>query len=265
MIAGNLKVISEQKQDLEKTHKSLREAQAQIISQEKFRQAKDIAGGFAHEIRNALFPADGAYNLMFDDLQKKELSRERIEMLLRSAKRATSRAIGLTDQVLRYSKLETLRSPESINVFEIVSEALQDLREEIDSAKIVTEIRGSQGVRAIFNREQLISVVTNLLRNSVDALTNASDPYIFLEVTDEVSHVSLTVVDNGSGIPVECRDRVFDAFYSTKPESGTGLGLAMVKKMIELYDGSVSFSSEPNTRTEFRLTMQRSQVTDEDE
>ena len=56
---SNLVLIKNQKKELERTHQALKEAQAKIIEQEKYKQAKDIAGGFAHEIRNALFPADG--------------------------------------------------------------------------------------------------------------------------------------------------------------------------------------------------------------
>jgi signal transduction histidine kinase len=61
--------------------------------------------------------------------------------------------------------------------------------------------------------------------------------------------------DNGAGIPRENLQRVFDAFYSTKPDNGTGIGLAMAKKIIEMYDGEISVSSDHGKGTTFSLKL----------
>ncbi|MBD3403689.1 hypothetical protein GF420_12395, partial [candidate division GN15 bacterium] len=116
----NLAIIQSQKLELEQTHLALQEAQAKIITQEKFQQAKDIAGGFAHEIRNALFPARG----VLQKVSQGNLPGD-TKSLLKRADKSIRNAVDMTRQITDYTKLDSRVRPEPTPVVEAVREALE--------------------------------------------------------------------------------------------------------------------------------------------
>src|SRR5690606_37453250 len=111
----------------------------------------------------------------------------------------------------------------------------------------------NQEIIAILDRTQLIRVVTNLVKNAAQAVSEVADPYVLVTVSREGEEVSITVADNGVGIRKEVGDRIFEPKFTTKT-SGMGLGLGMVKNIVETYKGSIHFESQLNkgTRSEER-------------
>lgn len=249
----NLAIISSQKKELEQTHQALKEAQQTIIAQEKFRQAKDIAGGFAHEIRNALFPADGAMVRVRRLFEQESLDRARALQMLASVDSAVARAIGITEQITQFTKLDSLYSPESVRIADTAAEVRRAVQGRLESDNVIFQVSGGDSIAVVQNRAQLYSVIHNLVINSLDALAGRPNPAITLSWAAAGDTTELTVEDNGIGIPAENLDRIFDTFYSTKPNSGTGLGLAIVKKTVEMYGGTIRVASQPERGTVFTL------------
>lgn len=95
--------------------------------------------------------------------------------------------------------------------------------------------------------------VLNLMTNALDAVHGREDPRVTLATQWRGDGAVIRVADNGAGIPEEVRDKIFDVFVSTKGEGGTGLGLAVVKKIVNEHAGEVSVSSQPDTGTEFTI------------
>ena len=249
---ANLRLISKQKTELQETHEALKNAQAQLVAQEKFRQAKDIAGGFAHEIRNALLPAETALfkfeNLADGDSERAAKFRSMID-------RAVSRALDLTREVSRYTSLENEAETSAVDVESVIDEVIETRRERLTSANIGVEKKVIGRVLALCDEARLRLVIGNLVDNAADALTDREDGRIFIEAGVDSGQVIVSVSDNGCGINEGDNPRVFDTFYSTKPASGHGLGLAIVKKIVELYDGSIEVDSKEGqgSRFTFRL------------
>lgn len=251
----NLQIISRQKHELEETHAALKEAQQTIIAQEKFRQAKDIAGGFAHEIRNALFPADGAMVRFRRLLGQESIDPTKASQILESIDTAVARAIGITEQISQYTKLDSLHSPEPVNIADIVSEVVRSNKARCETAGVTLNVSGDNRITVVCNRGQMFSVINNLVINSLDALNGMQGPSIGIEWSATGNLAELQVRDNGAGIPADNLARIFDTFYSTKPNSGTGLGLAIVKKTVEMYGGTVQVASQLNQGTTFTIRL----------
>jgi two-component system nitrogen regulation sensor histidine kinase NtrY len=91
-----------------------------------------------------------------------------------------------------------------------------------------------------FDPDQVKRVLVNLIDNAVAAVAKESQPVvkIMTQYDSDIKTVSLSVADNGEGIPAADRNRIFEPYYSTK-ESGTGLGLAIVKRIIEDHNGFI--------------------------
>jgi signal transduction histidine kinase len=98
-------------------------------------------------------------------------------------------------------------------------------------------------------------VWANLIDNALDAVSE--NGRVMVTARAEGSRVVVRVTDNGSGIPAEVKSRVFDPFFTTKPVGkGTGLGLDIVRRLVDRNDGSIEVESEPG-RTEFRVALPR--------
>ncbi len=223
--------------------------------EDKIRTAKDIAGGFAHEIRNSLFPAKGALSLMEKGKNGNGQGEERHKKYLRITRQSIEKAIDITNQISLYTRMESEYFPEKVNLCSLINKVISSNQLAIEKIRAKVSFGGAKDVEAQSNTRQLYQVLNNLLLNSIDALTKSPEPAILLNWKQIDSSIILDFTDNGVGIPEENLQRVFDAFYSTKPDNGTGIGLAMVKKIIEMYDGEVSVSSKLGKGTTFRLKL----------
>lgn len=106
------------------------------------------------------------------------------------------------------------------------------------------------------DKSQMLRIFTNIVQNASESIPADRHGNIEISLYQEpdLDHVLVMVSDNGSGIPAELKDKIFDPYFTTK-SSGTGLGLAMTKKIIELWGGRIYFESEPNVGTTFYVTL----------
>lgn len=241
--------------ELAETHEALKQAQATIIAQEKYRQAKNIAGAFAHEIRNSLFPADSALTKMIQLGDLTQADPQRVAGLRESIRTAVSRAVSITEQISSYTRLDTLYAPETVRLGQVIDELKRAHEIMLADAQVTFTVLGSKDTCVVANHRQLATVFSNLLLNSLYALKGRPQPTVTVgwEVCDGT--VDIKFADNGIGIPTDKIGRIFETFFSTKPSTGTGLGLATSKKIVEMYQGTISVSSEPDHGTTFLITL----------
>ncbi len=249
----NLILISTQKKELEDIHKALKKAQATIISQEKFQQAKNIAGGFAHEIRNSLFPARSALSKLNQISQDKLTDENWIRRIGKFADDSVARAISLTKLISQYTGLESEKNIEQVDINVLVAKVLKDNSLIFDSKNIKVVFEESECDYVYGNNEQFYIVINNLILNAVDALENIDAPQINIQTKQNENKIIVCITDNGVGIESHNMNKLFDVFYSTKPSSGSGLGLATVKKILELYDSRITVESESNQGSTFTI------------
>lgn len=147
-----------------------------------------------------------------------------------------------------FAKMPAQKS-EILNVVHIVKLALDIFNE--DYIEFNSE---SEEIIAKFDRTQLIRVVTNLVKNGIQAISEDSEsPKIGVGVFIEDDYVNITIEDNGSGIAEDNKSKIFEPKFTTK-SSGMGLGLAMVKNIVETYNGSITFTSQLGKGTIFKVT-----------
>jgi signal transduction histidine kinase len=138
----------------------------------------------------------------------------------------------------------------------ICERAAEEMRAEARSSGGDIEVRGQFG--AIDGDEVLLrQAFSNLVRNAVEACTGASvAPVIVVEsMLDNARHVSRVMVnDSGPGVPQADRERIFRPFYTSK-RTGTGLGLALVQKIIVFHNGRITVDSSPQGGASFQITL----------
>jgi len=251
----NMNLIARQKLELEQSHDALRKAQKKIVEQEKYKQAKDIAGGFAHEIRNALFPAESMVGMLLKLKDERDMKSNSRKEYLTDAKNAINRAIEITELISEYTKLDSEFLPESVLISDILNDVLDANKLRIDQQDIQIDIQSEKDVTIRSNNRQLYMVFNNLLLNSLDALINRKNPVLEITVKPGKDYAEVEFKDNGAGIKRENSDKIFNTFFSTKPYKGSGFGLSVARKIVEMYGGEIRVESEENIGTRFYLKL----------
>jgi len=136
-----------------------------------------------------------------------------------------------------------------LNVVEIVKLAL-----DIFTEKYIHFVADEKTIIAKLDRTQLIRVVTNLVKNAIQAVPEVDAPKITVAVSSVDENVKITVTDNGIGIADDLKEKIFEPKFTTK-SSGMGLGLGMVKNIVETYKGSIEFSSQEDMGTVFSVLL----------
>ncbi len=225
-------------------------------NQVSYQQMKEMAGGVSHEIYNSLYPAAVAIEKTRQLLdQIVTVAPERIEKLIALTEKAVRRAIAMTENVTRYSRLEAEKQEEVVRLRAVFDEILESNQHRIEALGVSVVETLDDGLEIVLSRTHAYSMLNNLVVNALDALAESERRELRLIGTSDNGWVRLEIADSGPGIPADVRDRIFAPFYSTKPNRGAGLGLAMARRMVELYGGTITVESSLDRLTSFVILL----------
>ena len=161
--------------------------------------------------------------------------------------------MGLVDSLLSYARIESIKeSPPPVNANEVLDEALSNLSLQIRQQKISVISNPLPEVR--MQRYHLHQVLLNLLSNAINYGGGSSRHIIEIGplVLPDNSRVGFHVKDNGAGVPEADQERVF-GFIEKGNEGGSGIGLAICKKIVGQYGGTIELESRPGEGANFKV------------
>jgi PAS domain S-box-containing protein len=242
-----------------------RDLEAQLLQAQKLESIAHLAGGIAHDFNNMLMVI-----LTRCELLLRILDSEKQRKYVADIRDAAQKNRDLTQQLLALARRQVLQL-HTVSLNDVVTEAIQLLRpalgERIDTQLVLEP--------ALWNvhadKGKMHQVLLNLAINARDAMpqggalvietrnVRVDETYAKLHIgLTEGDFVSLTVSDAGAGIPREIRDRIYDPFFTTKPPGqGTGLGLAVVRGIVEQSGGRIWMYSEEDHGTIFKIFLPR--------
>ncbi len=208
-----------------------------------------MAANIAHEIRNPLASLTGAIEVLTSPLAGED-SRERLSQIVA---RESERLNHIIKNFLEYAR----PAPLSITTFDVAAAAeevmlLLEHRTSPGSLKLIREFPPS--VVWPVDAQQFRQVLWNLCLNAVEAMPDGGELRVSVGLRGETLEV--TVSDTGEGIAAGDVAHVFEPFFSTK-EAGTGLGLALVHRVVQEHGGDIDVRSAPGLGTTFTLTLPR--------
>ncbi|WP_320173957.1 ATP-binding protein [Maridesulfovibrio sp.] len=220
---------------------------------ERMATVGELSAYIAHEIRNPLMAMGGFAKVLINDESIDSAGREKIQIILEEAQRL--------DRLLK-SILSFVRSRDveknNIDVNRVAADAMQllSLGCQLQEIEVEMDLDPFHPL-GVGGAEQVRQCLINLVKNSMEAMPDGGR----LKISSGISgkHVWLEVRDSGPGISDDIRSHVFDPFYSSKV-NGNGLGLPMVKKIMEEFGGGVELASRPGKGTSVALLLRKAPV-----
>ena len=224
--------------------------------EERMRQADRLAAlgrmsaNIAHEIRNPLASVSGAIEVLARDIPSDPTRDRLVEIVLSESARLNH----LISDFLEYARPAPL-APTEINAAKVLDDVvvLLEHRRLPDNLKVIREYSETLMVRA--DPQQLRQAIWNLCLNAVQSMPSGGELRVggrVLEGEGRPGRVQMWIGDTGSGIAEADLPHIFEPFYSTKPE-GSGLGLAMVYRVVQEHGGDIDVRSVPRGGTTFTL------------
>jgi PAS domain S-box-containing protein len=232
-----------------------REVEKQLHQSEKLAALGQLAGGIAHDFNNLLQAILGYAQLMKQSLHDSQF-------VGRSLNVVEAAAVDGAETVRRIQQFARLRPdgpPVGVDVNQSVHDAVAMIRprleEKIARDNRPLDLRLDLGTIETINGRPaaLTELMTNLLLNALDAMPDGGTLTVSTR-GEPGRHVVLTVTDTGIGMPEPVRRRIFEPFFSTKGEGGSGLGLSMVYAIVRRHGGDIRVDSEPGRGATFTLT-----------
>ena len=197
----------------------------------------------SHDLRSPLLTIRGFVSMLRDDLEEND--REKVAKDLDYIDNAAKKMEQLLDDTLQLSRIGRVANPpEDVPFAEIVDDALEQTMEQILESGVKVTVADDFPVVHV-DRMRIAEVLVNLITNSIKYMGDQPNPEIFIGYRKDGDEVVFFVRDNGIGIDKSQHEKVFELFYKLDSSTkGTGAGLAIVKRIIEVHGGRVWIESE---------------------
>lgn len=236
------------------TNEKLSDARQALIQSEKLANMGQLSAGIAHELNNPLGVITMYSNLLMEEIPVESENYKDLQLIVEQAERCKKIVGGL----LNFARKNQVKSSE-VNMITFCRNSLETTIHPPEiSLGLNSEIEDPV---AYIDKDQMMQVLTNLLKNSVEAITGTGT--IMLKLSGDERNVFIEVKDNGAGIAEENMDKIFMPFFTTKGlGKGTGLGLPLIYGIIKMHKGDISVKSNNDplkgeTGTSFKIRIPR--------
>ena len=208
---------------------------------------REMAKQVAHEIKNPLTPM----RLSVQSFQKNfDVNRKGVEKKIDEFVKTLIQQIDTMSAIASaFSNFAEMPAQvgEKINIIETTRLALKIFKE-----KHIIFITDHKNIQVDIDRTQMVRIITNLVKNAIEACSSTEKPIVEVEIYAKKKNVFIKIKDNGVGIPKDLKNRIFEPKFTTKT-SGMGLGLGMVKNLVNSYNGYIDFESNVGKGTIFTI------------
>jgi nitrogen fixation/metabolism regulation signal transduction histidine kinase len=231
-------------------------AAEQLALNERESAWRDMAKQVAHEIKNPLTPMKLSVQHFLRSFDRND---PHVEDKLRKVVQSLIEQIdSLSSIANEFSNFAKMPMPEMevIVLSEVVKNVLSVFEQE-ENCTFQFQVESECTVLA--DRDQMVRVFNNLIKNAIQAVPADREGNISVTFVYEQHQLIIHISDNGKGIPEEMQNKLFVPYFTTK-STGSGIGLAVVKQIIENHNGQIKFSSKPDVGTTFVLTLPQAEI-----
>ena len=225
-----------------------------LIVDERVKAMGEAVGRVAHELRNVLHGIHASFANLESHIEY--LRDQNATDTCTNMGRRIDRLSSLVREMLAFIKTEK-PAQKDIDLFAVVEETVSDATAIARGRNCqLNKELNSTNATIIGNQESIQQVIENLIINAIDACSSEKMPCVTvcLDQTDQSNGFEISVTDNGPGVPHELKDRIFDAFFTTK-DVGIGLGLANAKKIVNEHGGTIELTKHERCGAQFTVIL----------
>jgi two-component system nitrogen regulation sensor histidine kinase NtrY len=236
---------------------ALEDSASRLAQSERELAWREMAKQVAHEIKNPLTPLKLGLQLL--EKSWKDQDPNFAQKFTKFSKSFIEQIESLSTIATEFSNFAKMPEThiEKVNLFDLISKSV-DVFKQLGEVEIIYE-PSTVDFNINADRDQMMRCFNNLLKNAVEAIPQGKNKQIKIDYKITHQEVNLSIQDNGSGIPENLQDKIFEPNFTTK-SSGTGLGLAFVKNSIQNAGGKVWFITKKDIGTIFYISLPRSVV-----
>jgi signal transduction histidine kinase len=235
--------LRERNRQLQKAYDELQSAQAELLRNERLTTMGKFSSMILHDIRNPISVIKAYADMLVSkgDLEEKNLK------YIENISFETQRLNQLANELLDYSRGEIRLDMELVEISDFLREVTEYASRRMTSKSIRIICKDNYGGQIIFDRQRMTRVFANLLENARKAMGHSGTCTISADRQGEL--LRLEVKDDGVGMSEEVMKHIYEPFYSSSPQGGTGLGMAIVKSVVEAHHGLVEIESTEGSGT----------------
>jgi signal transduction histidine kinase/ferredoxin len=224
------------------SNKQLANTREALIQSEKMASMGQLAAGIAHEINNPLGVVLMYAHLLMEEIQGNVENKADLQMIVEHADRAKK----IVSDLLNFAR-ESKVVINTVNIPDMLQSCVNSVQRPAN-IEIHVDTTGLTEKNAMFDREQMIQVFTNLMNNAITAMPGGGE--INVKTNDKDDVIVFDVSDTGTGIPKNILPRIFDPFFTTKKAGeGTGLGLAIIYGIMKMHRGNITVKSNDDPKS----------------
>lgn len=242
--------VAEVTRAFDRMRHNLANTQQHLLESERLATIGTMASSLSHDLRHSL----SAVVANAEFLCGMELTQAHREELYQEIRGGVDQMTELLESLLEFSRTRSSLNLSYANLEEIVRDAVAGVRRHPQWQKVDIRISSEAPVSGWFDEKKLERVFYNLLLNACDAVPDEHGR-IEVFIRQQGQRIEIHVRDNGSGIPEEIRDKLFQPFVSSGKQNGTGMGLAVVQKIVQEHGGDIAMESTSAEGTVFRIAL----------
>jgi two-component system, NtrC family, sensor histidine kinase HydH len=237
-------LLRKEKEKVELSLQALVEAQQKLVHAERLAAIGEAASHLSHEIKNPLMLMAGFARQVARSLPENDPNQEKLGIISEEAKRLENMLIQVRD----FTRPQQLRQ-EKAQINDLILETTKLVQEKLDMDKIRVSLNLFPELpEAYFDQAQIKQVLLNLIKNAWEAIPGEGSISITTGV--EKNRIMVSIEDTGTGIPGDKLEEIFNPFFTTK-DKGTGLGLAVIQRIVQDHQGDIRVDSEPGRGSRF--------------
>ena len=234
---------------LQKAYKELKETHEELIRMERLSTLGKISSLILHDIRNPISIMRGYAEMIRMQPDNEEKNKKNADRIISESDRLNR----LANEMLDYSRGEIRLNMQIVNIDDMINNVINSIKDRFSLRKIeiIKDIKFKGPV--LMDMDRIVRVLYNLADNSRKAMPKGGK--FTIKTYEEESTYVIEISDNGVGMSEKVKKHVFEPFFSYSESGGTGLGMSIVKNIIEAHEGNLTLDSEKNKGTCFKIIM----------
>jgi signal transduction histidine kinase len=241
--------LRKRNRELVKTNRQLKNTQNRLLRAERLSVLGRFSTLILHDIRNPISILRGFAEMILQHAGDAEIVVRNVRRIISEADRLSR----ISGELLDFSRGEISLNMSIVDLGDLVGRVMEIEAERFASRKIETKIDIAFHGPVILDFDRMLRALLNLADNSRKAMPRGGS--FAISVRREEGSLVFEVSDTGEGMDDEVQNRIFEPFYSSSREGGTGLGMSIVKSIVDAHEGSLTFSSLKDQGTRFRIAI----------